>query len=281
MHSLIKMELYRCIRSKCFWVVVALMCIYSFSQAHSMCMNKDRVNYEINNQQSSVEVQENAAYSEDSEVETRIGMFELYGAYLHPTFPSNICSVFALLFLGGETSTSFLKNIASHRRIRKRWFAANAIVIRIGVFCIMLAGYIAAAICSFFSLAYVSFTSIDMAFSQELFYYFVWWLVCSVICLEICLLVIFIDHIAVSMALGIFISLKFLPSIIAGIELSLGVKVGIISNYLPTNLLFQLANTAVGINTEYVNVTTVMLALLYLIAILAIGTCKMIKKEIR
>lgn len=281
MYSLIKMELYRCIRSKSFWVIVALMCIYSFWQAYSMCEYKDKAIYEINIQQSSIEEQENTVKSEHSEVETRIGMFQLYGTYLHPTFPSNICSIFALLFFGGEISTSFLKNIGSHRRIRKRWFAANTIVIGIGVFCIMLAGYIAAATCSFVKLGYISFTSMQVAFSQELFYYFVWWLVCSVICLGICLFVIFIDHTAVSMALGLFISLKFLPPIIASIERFLGFKVGIISNYLPTNILFQLANVVVGINKEFVNGATVMLALLYLIAILAIGTCKMIKKEIR
>ena len=285
MLNLIKMDLYRLIRSRYLWLTAIAYILMMLLMTSGVCNQRteylrDKEHYLTYNYNRQTDTYEeilakdsgNPIYDEHIKMDG----LAIYADNLYQAATILFLVIFVILYTSSEMSSGFFKNIGGVKNVRNIRVFSNWFSILLGCALILFAGGMGV-----FGYILMQFKEVGVGTfgipTSQLIYYIVTWLVSSVgLCLVIYLLTLVIDNPVVCMALGILIGIRVCGKLTSAIEYVLNLNEGSFTNLLLSEQLMHLP-VEYGIEYSKILITTVC----YVVVALIAGTICLRNKDIR
>ena len=285
MLNLIKMDLYRLIRSRYLWLTAIAYILMMLLMTSGVCNQRkqylsDKEHYLTYNYNRQTDTYEeilakdsgNPIYDEHIKMDG----LAIYADNLYQAATIIFIIIFVILYTSSEMNSGFFKNIGGIKNVRNIRVFSTWVSILLGCALILFAGGMGV-----FGYILMQFKEVGVGTfgipTSQLIHYIVTWLVSSVgLCLVIYLLTLVIDNPVVCMALGILIGIRVCGQLTSAIEYVLNLKEGSFTNLLLSEQLMHLP-VEYGIEYSKILITTVC----YVAAALIAGTICLRNKDIR
>ena len=285
MLNLLKMDFYRFLRNKYFWItllvylfLVGVVCWMSANERQEANIDPEHyITYVLNEKtQTWEEVRAIESGEPIYDKSIPIDIFYLYGENLDNYMTLLFFTIFGLLFVSVESSTGYIKNIACIKGVRGKRLLSNVLITTFGFIVMMVAGYILASIIGIIQYGNIGFGSFGVPVSSILTHHACWLLAGVGVFLLIYLIYLIINQPIVSMIFSVLISLGAVGRLVGGLDNLLKLKDSPIYSHL---LVTQMQNLPFESGPEYA--TIIVSATLCILVFSVAGTMIIRNKDIR
>lgn len=219
MLNVIKMDLYRMFKSKITWIILLIVGILAVM---SMATRHSEHEYFVNRTPESMvaegyteeEAKEQLAADADDPMYSangEIDIMDFYSKLIINTVIGLFIAVFTVIFVGAENSTGFIKNIAGQPSIRYRTILSKCFSIFMYTCMVLILFFGITLICSQLFFGYISFGAYSI--TDMLAFTLTQLLLNTSLCIVILCITELISNSAVSMAIGVLLSIGILRMI--------------------------------------------------------------------
>lgn len=249
MLNLIKMDFYRFLRNRYFWItlfvyllLVGVACWVRASERVEAVKDPEHYMTHVLNEETQEWEEVLAVKSGEPIYDKRIpiDIFYLYGRNLYNYMTLLFFTIFGLLFVSVESSTGYIKNIAGIKGVRSRRVLSNVLITTFGFIGIMAVGYIAAGVIGIMMCGNIGLGSFGTPISSILTHHACWLLAGVGVFLLIYLIYLIIDQSIISMIFSILISLGVIAHLVRGMEGLLKLKDYPIYSHLLVTQMYEL-----------------------------------------